>query len=137
MTDTERIRALCQTFIDEAQHQIDEVGEAGAHEAVARAKVCRQILAEIALLPAVTSPDRIPPAVRKELEDYASVGAKPSLVVRRILEGDLFGPFWATTSDDEVLTVLPAVVAYIREWLHPVCYGSPEAVSRWIGRPRG
>ena len=143
MTDIERIRALAQTFIDEAQHQIDEVGEAGADPAVQRAKVCRQIIAEIALLPAVTSPERIPPAVRQEIDDYASVGAAPSMVVRRILEGDLFGAFWWASLAGgtievatEVLQAMPAIVAYIREALRASIYGSPEAVTRWMGRPR-
>jgi hypothetical protein len=151
MTDIERILALCQTFIDEAQHQIDELGEAGAHEAVTRAKVCAQIIGQIALLPAVTSPERIPPAVRRELDDYASVGARPSPVVRMILEGDLYGAFALADHHHfesdlfglsdvpatlEAMLVMPAVVAYIREALHASIYGSPEAVTRWMGRPR-
>ncbi len=144
MTDIERIRALAQTFLDEAQHQIDEVGETGAHQAVTSAKVCRQIIAEIALLPAATSPDRIPAAVRKELDDYASVGARPSAFVRAVLEGDLFVAFrFAACADytredgEENLLSLPAIVAHIREALHPSIYGGPEAVSRWMARPRG
>jgi hypothetical protein len=143
MTDIERILALCQTFTDEAQHQIDEVGEAGAHEAVTRAKVCRQVIAEIALLPAVTSPERIPPAVRKELDDYASVGARPCLLVQSILQGNLYDVFAFAEhhhlQNDEmsdVLIALPAIVDYIREALHASIYGSPEAVTRWMGRPR-
>jgi len=144
VTDVERIRALCQTFIDEAQHQVDECGEAGAHEAVTRAKVCRRIIAGIALLPAVTSTDRIPPTVRKEIDDYASVGAAPSMVVLRILEGDLFDAFryaaWVGGTPEAAQAVtlaLPAIVEYIREALHASIYGSPEAVTRWIARPRG
>lgn len=143
MTDIERIRALAQTFLDEEQVQLDACGEAGANQESARAKVCRRILDEIALLPAVTSPDRIPPAVRQELDDYASVGARPSQIVRVILEGCLFDVFafagfhWhANDEHAEVLIALPAIVDYIREALHASIYGSPEAVSRWIARPR-
>lgn len=47
MTDIEKIRAICQTFIDEAKHQVDEVGVAGATEALARAFACNRVLDEI------------------------------------------------------------------------------------------
>lgn len=143
MTDIERIRALAQTFLDEEQVQLDACGEAGANQESARAKACRRILAEIDLLPAVTSPDRIPPAVRAELDDYASVGARPCLLVQAILQGNLYDVFafsehhhLANDEHGEVLSAMPAIVAYVREALHPSIYGSPEAVSRWITRPR-
>ena len=134
MTDLERIRALCQGLIDEAAQQVDEAGEAGAHGAVSKATVARSVLDAIDLLPGLTSPFRIPEAQFRALNDYARHGIQPGQCLVAILSDNLFEAM--SRADEYVLAALPAIVTYIRSVMPAGCWGSPEAVSRWIARPR-
>lgn len=134
MTDLETLRACAQGIIDEADHQRDEVGEAGAAEAIAKASAARAMLDQIDALPPLTSPDRIPPAIRAGIDRYRAWGLRTGDCLYRILVGDLFGAFLA--ADPATTEAMPAIVAYIRRELPAVSHGSPEAVERWIARVR-
>jgi hypothetical protein len=134
MTDLDRIRALCQSFIEEAEHQRAEVGEAGAHDALLRADSCRVVIKAIDAFPALTSVDRIPPMTRLTIDNYAQHGLQPGSGIRAVLEGNLFTAM--ARCDEETIIALPAIVRYINDALHPSIYGSPEGVSRWIAKVR-
>lgn len=133
MTDLERIRALCQTFIDEAAHQTDEVGIAGASQAIIRQGVAEQFLALVSSLPPLIDRSRIPQRILEGLARYR-LGVPTGDCLRRVLEGDLFGAM--SRADDEVLLALPAIVTYVRCSMPAGCWGSPEAVARWLARVR-
>lgn len=134
MTDIERIRALCQCYIEEAARQVDEAGEAGAIEAVTRGRACAAIIREIAMLPAPTSPERIPVPIREALDRYAQHGVRTGDCMRSVLENDLMQAF--DRADVETGAAMPAILAYVRCQLPGDCWGSPEIVSRWLSRPR-
>lgn len=134
MTDLETIRALCQGFIEEAEHQVDEVGLAGAVDAVSKSIACRDILAAIDARPPLIDASRIPAVISVSLDLYQNQGLPPGQCVRAVLEGDLFHAM--SRADDEVLLALPAIVTFIRCSMPSGSWGSPEAVSRWIGKVR-
>lgn len=130
MIEFERMRIFAQGLIDEANHQQDEIGAAGAHEAITVRGVCERILAIIDGAPPLTSVDRIPAGLLVGLERYSMYGIATGSCLRAVLEGDLYAAFRA--ADPVTTAAMPAIVAYIRDHLQPGAYGSPEAVSRWI-----
>ena len=134
MTDLERIKAICQSFIEESEHQVTEVGEAGAHDAVMRAASCRIVLKAIDGFPDARAFERIPEDTRRTLDDYAGVGLPPGDCMRAVLSGDLFQAF--ARADAVTVAALPAIVTYVVSRMPSGSWGSHEIVSRWIARPR-
>lgn len=144
----ERIRALAQCIIDDSAAMVAEVGEAGARDDRAKAEVARRVIQALDGKPddvdAKPLPrPRVPILVVTTLDDYARSGIVPPLVLRYMLEGDLFSAVTlaehtAHLSDEmgDVLANFAAIAVHIRETLHPTVFGSPEAVSRWIARRR-
>lgn len=134
MTDLEKLRACAQGIIDEADHQRDEVGEAGAAEAIAKASAARAMLDQIDALPPLTSPDRIPQLIADALVRYVNSGIMPGHCLRAVLGGDLYQAF--ARADPETLLALPAIVAFIRSRMPAGSWGSPAIVAGWIARVR-
>lgn len=134
MTNLAALRAFALGLIDEANHQEDEAGAAGAHEAITVRGLCERVVADIDATPPATPPDRIPPAIRAGLDRYSRGGIRPGSLVYAVLANDLVRAFIA--ADPEARDAMPAIVEYVRQSVPSAAWGSPEAVERWIARPR-
>lgn len=134
MIDEAKLRAKLKEYTDHADTLVSLCGVAGGYIEAARAEVARDLLAWLAVQPAVLSPDRIPPAIRAGLARYAECGVRTGACLQAILAGDLFGAF--ARADPETRDAMPAIVAYIHGRLPAACHGSEAIVERWIARPR-
>lgn len=146
MTDFDKLRAFAQGLIDEAAHIVDECGVAGGHAEIERAEAGKKLIELIDSWPAIeahhakgstaelslTSPERIPPAIRAGIDRYAKDGIRPGSCLYAILAGDLFGAF--ARADPGTVIAMPAIVAYIASEVG--ARGDEAIVERWIARPR-
>lgn len=137
----DRIRALAQCIIDNANDVVAEVGEAGASAELAEKSTCERILA--AMGDTHGKHVEIPPVVVDALSRYAVSGLVPDQPLRAMLEGDMFSALayaeYSQAAGDDMACVLgafTAIAVHIREMLHPSVFGSPDVVSRWAGRMR-
>lgn len=74
-------------------------------------------------------PKLCPTRVQSSLEAYVR-GLPPGDFVRAVLSSDLNDAI--ARADDVNIHALPHVVAYVREHLPAVAWGSPAAVNRWL-----
>lgn len=134
MIDEAKLRAKLKEYTDHADTLVSLCGVAGGYIEAARAEVARDLLAWLAVQPAVLSPERIPPAIRAGLDRYAKAGIRPGGCLYAILTNQLFKAF--ANADLETQLAMPAIVAYIASELPAGCCGSKDLVEDWIARPR-
>lgn len=132
-----KLRAFAQSMIDEAAHQVDEVGHAGAHEAVTVAGVCERMIAMIDERPVelpITAVERIPPDLRLSLDLYATAGVMPGAFLFAVLSNELIPAF--SRADPDAMVALPAIATYVDCHLPAGSWGSRDLVRAWIARVR-
>jgi hypothetical protein len=135
MIELNQIRTFALNLIEEGDRMTDEVGEAGATEERTRAEVGRRLLAALDGA-SVASPTLVPPAILENLRLYVEHHLPPSLFLRAVLSGDLFAAF--LHADEMTALAMPAIVQHIATKIPMAlsAWGSPEAVSRWVGKVR-
>ncbi len=132
MTALDRIRGIAQTMIDEADHMVDEVGIAGAVGEIGRASLAREIIAALDEPgPAMIDESRIPPMIRKTLDDYRDHHLRPGSGIRAVLSNQLAHAF--SFCDEQTCSAMRAILAYVDTFPRD-SWGSPEVVSRWLAK---
>jgi hypothetical protein len=134
MADLDQIRTFAEKLRDEGEGETRIVGTTGAHVALTKAEVAKELLAVLDSLPAPTSSERIPPAVRRSIDDYVTKGLRPGHCVMAILCDELSEAFHR--ADPETRDAMPAIVAYVRNETPAGCWGCMALVEQWIARAR-
>lgn len=143
MTAIDHIRALCAGLIEEANHLEDAIGAAGAHDEITARRVCEEVLHLVdggeprmfaithdTPLPA-TDVSRIPPTIRKTLDDYRDHHLQPGAGLRYVLGNDLASALMFC--DAPTCAAMPAILSYLSTFPRG-SWGSPDAVARWLSR---
>jgi hypothetical protein len=85
----------------------------------------------VLLDPPTPNPTLCPRRVQSSLEAYVR-GLPPGSFVRAVLSNDLNEAI--ARADDVNIHALPHIVAYVREHLPAVAWGSSEKVNRWLSK---